>query len=205
VNDVPRIQLTVEQLACHRGGRRVFENVGFALQPGQWLELRGANGVGKSSLLRLVAGLSEPEAGRIVLAGAETDAPRGTQCHYLAHADGFKTALTVRENLQFWSNFLGGGAVDVALPMFRMQALADVQAGLLSAGQKRRLALTRLVLVPRPIWLMDEPSVGLDTAATDDLRRAMTTHLAHGGVIIATTHVDLGLAPDQSLTLGEGL
>jgi heme exporter protein A len=189
--------LNVEHLACHRGGRRVFESVNLALAPGEWLELRGPNGSGKSSLLRLLAGLGMPEAGTISL-GAEE---RAQACHFIAHGDAFKTALTVLENLSFWAQFLGGDDVDGALTSFNMTALADVPTAFLSEGQRRRLSLSRLKLVDRPLWLLDEPSVGLDEASLAQLRRVIADHLSRGGVMVISTHVDLGLPKNKVLTL----
>jgi heme exporter protein A len=192
-------RLDVTDLACHRGGRQVFEGVSFSLGAGELLELRGPNGSGKSSLLRLIAGLDEPERGAIKLTGTEY---RNEALHLIGHAEASKPVLTVSENLQFWSDFLGGGEVASSLSAFNMQALADVSASLLSEGQRRRLALTRLVLVRRPLWLLDEPSVGLDQAASEQLRGVMRSHLAQGGMIIASTHVDLGIVSQKSLQLG---
>jgi heme exporter protein A len=195
--------LNVSNLACHRGGRRVFVDVNFTLQNGEWLELRGPNGSGKSSLLRLLARLDEPAAGQINFAGPEhrNEAYRNEALHLIGHGEASKPALTVRENLQFWSDFLGGGDVAPSLAAFNMKALADVSTALLSEGQKRRLALTRLALIPRPLWLLDEPSVGLDQTTLTQLQGAMRDHLQRGGMIIASTHIDLGLAPTKTLQL----
>ena len=158
------MELTANDLTCERGGRIVFRNVSLALSRGQLMQLTGPNGSGKSSLLRLIAGLNEPQAGRCA-EGGEADLTIGQQAHYIAHQEAVKTALTVQENLAFWRDFLGGGDVDEALAAFDLARLSSYPAGLLSAGQKRRLALARLVLVPRVLWLLDEPTVGLDTAS----------------------------------------
>jgi heme exporter protein A len=192
-------RLDVTDLACHRGGRQVFEGVSFSLQAGELLELRGPNGSGKSSMLRLIAGLDEPSHGAIKLTGAEYC---NEALHLIGHGEASKPVLSVSENLQFWSDFLGGGEVASSLSAFNMQSLADVPASLLSEGQRRRLALTRLVLIKRPLWLLDEPSVGLDQSATEQLRNVMQSHLAQGGMIIASTHVDLGIGPHKALHLG---
>jgi heme exporter protein A len=198
VSPFPPASLNVSNLACHRGGRRVFVDVNFTLQNGEWLELRGPNGSGKSSLLRLLARLDEPAAGSISLS---TTDHRNEALHLIGHGEASKPALSVRENLQFWSDFLGGADVAQSLAAFNMKALADVPAALLSEGQKRRLALTRLALIPRPLWLLDEPSVGLDQTTLTQLQGAMRDHLQKGGMIIASTHVDLGLAPTKTLHL----
>jgi heme exporter protein A len=199
VSSFAKTVLDVTDLACHRGGRQVFEGVSFSLRAGELLELRGPNGSGKSSLLRLIAGIDEPSRGAIKLTGAEY---RNEALHLIGHGEASKPVLTVSENLQFWSDFLGGGEVASSLSAFNMQSLADVPVSLLSEGQRRRLALTRLVLVKRPLWLLDEPSVGLDQSAAAQLRSVMQNHMVAGGMIVASTHVDLGLSSHQTLQLG---
>ena len=194
--------LIAKNLACQRGGRIVLERISFRLDFGSMLQLIGPNGSGKSSLLRLIAGLGELTAGRIVLEGGHDDLTMGQQAHFVAHQDAVKPALTVAENLQFWSDFLGGGDVERALAAFALEPLADDPAALLSAGQKRRLSLARLALIPRRLWLLDEPSVGLDTASLKRLDGLIAAHLADGGLAIVATHVPLGIAPDLQLELG---
>lgn len=196
------MQLKATGLRCDRGGRTVFRNAGFTLAGGQLMALTGPNGSGKSSLLRLIAGLNEAVEGKIELDGGDPELSIGQQAHYIAHQEAVKAALTVAENLAFWRNFLGGGDIDAALAAFDLARLAHYSAGLLSAGQKRRLALARIVLAPRLLWLLDEPTVGLDTASQDRLAKVMANHLAGGGMIIATTHVALGLDSQVSLDLG---
>ena len=191
-----------ENLSCERGGRLVFADLNFALGDGGFLQLTGRNGAGKSSLLRLIAGLGEPAQGRLLLEGAAPDVPLCQYCHYVAHGDAAKTVLTVRENLLFWRDLLGDGSLDAGLASMNLTALADYPAALLSAGQKRRLALARLALVQRRIWLLDEPSVGLDDASQLLLVALMQNHLATNGLIIAATHVPLGITPHQVLHLG---
>jgi len=197
------MQLIATDLSCDRGGRSVFTGIGFAIGQGQLLEITGPNGAGKSTLLRLVAGLSEPERGELRCDGGVADLTAGQQAHYVAHQDAIKPALSVAENLSFWGDFLGGGDVGRALQSFDLKQLADYPAALLSAGQKRRLALSRLSLVFRVIWLLDEPTVGLDAAARMRLVGAMRGHLSEGGLILATTHAPLGIRPDVLLSLGE--
>lgn len=197
------MQLTATGLRCERGGRTVFRDVSLSLKAGEMMQLTGPNGSGKSSLLRLIAGLNETVGGRLELEGGHGDLSIGQQAHYIAHQEAVKAALTVSENLSFWTNFLGGdGDVDTALAAFDLSRLVGFPAGLLSAGQKRRLALARLVLVPRVLWLLDEPSVGLDTASQQRLAAVMDSQLARGGMIIAATHVPLGIAPAKRLDLG---
>ena len=195
------MKLTAENLTCERGGRIVFAGIGFSLGEGQLMQLTGPNGAGKSSLLRLIAGLNEAAAGRLVLAGGDSDLAIGQQAHYIAHQEAVKTALTVEENLAFWRDFLGGGSLEAALEAFALSRFASFQAGLLSAGQKRRLALARLALITRRLWLLDEPTVGLDTASLARLVAVMSGHLDRGGMIIAATHVPLGRDPDLRLDL----
>jgi len=166
------------------------------------MQLTGPNGSGKSSLLRLIAGLNEAVSGAVTLDGGDADLAIGQQAHYIAHQEAVKSALTVAENLSFWRDFMGGSGVDEALAAFDLTRLATYSAGLLSAGQKRRLALARLVLVPRLLWLLDEPTVGLDAASQQRLVAVMAGQLERGGMIIAATHVPLGREPDHRLDLG---
>lgn len=196
------MELTADNLTCERGGRTVFTGVRFSVSKGQLMQLTGPNGSGKSSLLRLIAGLNESTSGTLRLEGGHPELSIGQQAHYIAHQEAVKTALTVHENLDFWRGFLGGGDVDDALAGFDLLRFSSFQAGLLSAGQKRRLALARLALVPRLLWLLDEPTVGLDSASLARLVTVMSAHLGKGGMIIAATHVPLGREPDLRLELG---
>ncbi len=196
------MELVGQDLTCERGGRIVFRDVSLSLKPGQLMQLTGPNGSGKSSLLRLIAGLNEAQSGTITLAGMDDEMALGQRAHYIAHQEAVKAALSVSENLSFWRDFMGGGDVGEALAAFDLSRLASYPAGLLSAGQKRRLALARLVLVPRVLWLLDEPTVGLDTASLARLAQVMARQLDAGGMIIAATHVPLGREPDARLDLG---
>jgi heme exporter protein A len=196
------VQIQAKTLACQRGGRTVFSDVNFALASGQLLELRGPNGSGKSSLLRLIAGLGDPAQGEIILEGGSAELGIGQQAHYAAHQEAIKSPLTVAENLQFWGDFLGGGDLSTALAAFDLTDLAQYPAALLSAGQKRRLSLSRLALVPRPLWLLDEPTLGLDQASLERLSGLLRGHLSGGGLAIVATHAALALAADLTLTLG---
>src|SRR3954470_12156585 len=159
--------LEARDLACHRGERVVFAGLSFRLEPGGALLLVGANGAGQSTLLRLLAGLLRPEAGALFWDGADALADRAAHAarlRYLSHQDALKPALTARENLEFFAR-LWGGAVEPALAALDLSPLAELPAGVLSSGQKRRLALARLALAPAPLWLLDEPTVGLDAAS----------------------------------------
>lgn len=187
------MKLVAENLTCERGERVVFRGIDFSVAAGEMLILKGPNGAGKTSLLRLIAGLVEPSEGRLELEGGHADLSIGQQCHLVAHQNAVKPTLTVRENLEFWSGFLGGGKVDEALETFNLTALESYATALLSAGQLRRLTLSRLLVIPRVLWLLDEPTVGLDTNSTDSLRKTMQGQLDRGGMIIATTHIDLGM------------
>jgi heme exporter protein A len=191
-------------LACVRGGREVFSGVGFALSGGDALLVTGRNGAGKSSLLRMVAGLVRIAGGRLALAGAEPEKTLPEQAHYLGHQDALKPSLTVAENLTFWSRYLGGTEPpETALASLGLAAVADLPAAYLSAGQRRRLSIARLLAVKRPLWLLDEPTSALDRDAQDTLARLMRQHLAGGGMIMAAAHGPIGLERADELRLGE--
>ena len=195
-------------LACRRGERWVFAALDFALPAGGALLLSGPNGSGKSSLLRLMAGLLPPASGSLLWAGeplrAEPEAHR-KRLHFLGHLDAVKPVLSARENLAFWAALRGvrpePGQLEAALETFGLAALASVPARLLSAGQKRRLALSRLLAAPAELWLLDEPSVGLDSDSVAALTTAMAAHLGSGGRIVASSHLPLGLQDAESLGL----
>jgi len=188
------MELVVTDLACMRGGRQVLAGLSLRAAAGSLTLLRGRNGAGKTTLLRLIAGIAEPDAGRIALNGDDAALPLSQQCHFIADRDAAKLHLTVAENLGFWGDFLGAGNLDRALASFGLSPLANFQAAVLSAGQRRRLALSRLALVHRPLWLLDEPTVGLDAPSRDRLAALLAAHLAGGGIVVAATHVELGLA-----------
>lgn len=199
--------LEARDLACRRGGRLVFEAVSLALEPGEAVLVVGANGSGKTSLLRLLAGLAEPAAGRIEWQGRDTasdPAEHAQRVHLVGFADGLKGLLTVAENLALQAALLGAGAdrLAAALVAFDLEPLADRPARSLSAGQRRRLALARLVAVPRPLWLLDEPGVALDRASRDRLEAAIEVHRAGGGIAVVASHGDVALRDPLVLELG---
>lgn len=185
--------LSVHDLAVARGGLRTVEGVSFLLDAGQALILRGPNGIGKTTLLRTVAGLQPPITGRIEMV---EDAVA-----YAAHADGLKGALSVAENLQFWAQVFGGGRIDDALMAMDLKSLAERPAAALSAGQKRRLGLARLLVTNRPLWILDEPTVSLDADSVARFAAVIRAHLAGGGGALMATHIDLGLAEARVLDL----
>jgi heme exporter protein A len=153
-------------------------------------------------LLRVIAGFLPAAAGTIELNGGDDEAPLGEQCHYVGHLNGIKRSLTVSENLDFWVDYLGGGDVDSAMASFDLESLAGIPAGLLSAGQARRLGLARIALAYRPLWLLDEPTVSLDAGSQKLLARVIKDHLSGGGLVIAATHAPLGVKFTQTLNLG---
>jgi heme exporter protein A len=198
------MQLEASGLACVRNGREVFTGLGFSVRTGEALLVTGRNGVGKSSLLRMVAGLVRIAGGRLVLLDADPDRTITEQAHYLGHQDALKPSLTVAENLAFWARYLGAAEpVQGALAAVGLSALADLPAAYLSAGQRRRLSIARLLAARRPLWLLDEPTSALDTEAQDTLAGLMRQHLSGGGIIVAATHGPIGLDGAKELRLGE--
>lgn len=198
------MKLTVQDLSCERGGRLVFKGLSLNVKHGTGVELTGPNGSGKSSLLRVLAGFIAPTAGIIRLEGGDEEASLGEQCHYVGHLNGVKRALDVRDNLIFWAQYLGGQDVDTALATFDLEHLAHIPAGMLSAGQARRLGLARLAVVYRPLWLLDEPSVSLDAGSQKILAKVISAHIKAGGMVIAATHMPLGVKFAQNLELTSG-
>jgi heme exporter protein A len=198
------MQLTSKNLACSRGGRDVFAGLSFSLSGGEALVVTGRNGAGKSSLLRMIAGLIRISGGRLTLTGGDDDSPIGEQSHYLGHQDALKPSLSVGENLRFWAEFLGDRrpTIQPALAAVDLVQLADLPAAYLSAGQRRRLSIARLVAVQRPLWLLDEPTSALDVPSQNRLAELMRGHLAGGGMIVAAAHGPIGLKRARELKLG---
>lgn len=201
-NRVAAVRLTVSDVTAVRGGRQVFAGLSFTLQPGGLMAVTGPNGSGKSTLLRIVAGLLRPAGGRVALDPAD-DNRIGTRVHYVGHRDGLKVARTVRQNLMFWARLWGAtDSIDAALEATNLDGLADLRVAVLSAGQRRRVALARLLVVRRPLWLLDEPATALDRAAEAGLGRMIGEHLAGGGLAVVATHLDLPVAATATLRLG---
>jgi len=200
------MRLTGDKLSAVRGGRTLFQGLTFTVDAGGALLVTGPNGAGKTTLLRTIAGLIRPAAGQVRLEGGAPGHPLSEQCHYVGHLSAIKAGLTVGENARFWSRFLGGARerLDAALETFGLAALRDIPAGYLSAGQKRRLGLARVLLAERPVWLLDEPAASLDNAAQDILKDMVNKHLAAGRLAIAATHAPLGFANARELRLGGG-
>ena len=197
------MRLCAVDLACHRGGRDVFAGLSFAVSSGETLAVTGRNGAGKSSLLRSILGLARITRGSLTLEGGDPELTIPEQAHYLGHQDALKPSLSVGENLQFWANFLGARDPQIrpALDAVGLEELTDLPAAYLSAGQRRRLSIARLMAVKRPIWLLDEPTSTLDTNAQSRLTRLMQTHLSEGGLILAATHGPIGLGAVRELRL----
>ena len=197
------MQLSGNDVTCVRGGREVFASLDFAVTQGEALCVTGRNGAGKSSLLRIIAGLLAATAGTIRLDGGDAERTLPEQCHFLGYREALKPALSVRENLRFWQDFLGGRTGEScagSLAAVGLERLSELPASYLSAGQRRRLALARLIAVKRPIWLLDEPTAALDADGQALLTGLMRRHLQAGGLIVAATHDPLDI-PARELRL----
>jgi len=202
--DLPASGFAGRGVACRRGERLVFAGLSFLVPPGGALVLTGLNGSGKSSLLRLMAGLTPPETGMLAWDGMpvrDDPAAHRARLHFIGHHDAVKPVLTVAETLAFWAGMRGGAAVSPALERFGLAALAAWPCRLLSAGQRRRLALARLAASPAALWLLDEPLTGLDSDAIADLAAAIAAHRAQGGLVVLSTHAVLPLESAETLSL----
>jgi heme exporter protein A len=193
------MRLSGRGVRCVRGGREVFSGLDFDVSSGEALAVTGPNGSGKTSLLRLIAGLLAIGDGSIALEGGDAELTLPEQAHYLGHRDALKPALSVNENLSFWRNFLGGEPFDAVkgLAAVGLDHAIHLPAAYLSAGQRRRLSIARLLVVRRQVWLLDEPTNALDTAGQSMFAGLMNDHLARGGLIIAATHAPLGVPAKQ--------
>lgn len=193
---LPARFLRVSGLSCHRGDRELFRGVQFTLGPGEALVVRGANGVGKTTLLHCLAGIVRPALGTVDIGGRGEEERPGTDIHLIGHFAALKTRLTVAENLRFWADLNGECEVGQrdALALLGLDGLEDLDAGALSAGQSRRLSLARLVVTPRPLWLLDEPTASLDAGGERLLRALIEQHLSRGGLAVVSTHHKLDVA-----------
>jgi heme exporter protein A len=197
------MRLAGRGVRCVRGGREVFSGLDFEARAGEALAVTGPNGSGKTSLLRLIAGLLTVADGSIALEGGEAELTLPEQAHYLGHRDALKPALSVMENLSFWRDHLGGEALDarISLSKVGLDHAAHLPAAYLSAGQRRRLSIARLLAVKRPVWLLDEPTNALDATGQSLFTTLMADHLSRGGLIVAATHAPLGI-PARELRIG---
>ncbi len=197
------MSLTVKNLSCQRGGRTIFNDLSLDIAAGEAILLRGPNGAGKSTLLRVIAGLIPAQAGEITLNGtphSELDDFQN-QITYAGHLDAIKPQLTVAENLRFWAQLFGAGNLGKTMQDFRLDEIADRPAHACSAGQKRRLGLARIAVTSRPLWLLDEPTVSLDTETTARFAATIEAHCANGGIAFIATHIDLGLTAPRTFEM----
>ena len=200
-NALPARTIEAAQLSCRRGERLLFEGVHFTVVPGELLLLRGPNGVGKTTLLSALAGLVRPESGTITVTGrGEEDRP-GDDLHLMSHQPAIKARLSAAENLNFWADLFGGDRklVAPALERVGLKHVAGLEAGHFSAGQTRRLALARLLVADRPIWLLDEPTAALDGEGERLVIELIEAHLRRGGIAVAATHHDIPIPPPANV------
>ncbi len=200
------MRLVIDNLAGRRGGRALFSDLSVSLAAGEALLVTGPNGSGKSTLLRIIAGLLAPSAGEIRLQGADADFPDvASACHFLGDANALKAGLTVRQNLQFWNGFQHrqGMTLEAALAAVDLPTIADLPVESLSKGMRRRVGIARLLVAHLPIWLLDEPSSGLDAAATAHVERLIADHRSGGGIAVIASHHALHMHDVKRIDLGE--
>ncbi|MDG4890524.1 MULTISPECIES: heme ABC exporter ATP-binding protein CcmA [unclassified Mesorhizobium] len=200
------MRLIAENLGGERGGETVFSGIEFALERGEALVVTGPNGAGKSTLLRVIAGLLPPAEGKVKVEGGGDEFPSvASASHYLGHLNAMKTALSVEEDLGFWRAFQGeaGLSVGQALETVGLDGLGHLPFGYLSTGQKRRASIAKLLVSRRPVWLLDEPTAGLDKASEERFAGLMRGHCREGGIIVAATHLPLGLEGAKTLRMGD--
>lgn len=195
-----KLSLRVEQLSLSRGERLLARDLSFEVEAGAFVEIRGGNGTGKTTLLRAIGGYFRPREGRIVFDGVGEPS---LALHYVGHLNGLKGGASVRSHLRYWAGLFGvAGQEERALERLGLRAQADLPARVLSQGQSRRLALTRLVLAPRPLWLLDEPAAGLDAQGKAMLAELIAAHCGDGGIALAAVHEPIGPTPTRVLTVG---
>lgn len=199
------MQLELSNVSVDRGHRTIVSDISIQIAAGHALTLKGPNGVGKTTLIRAIAGFLKPSAGTIELSGTANDSTVPENAHYIGHLNALKTGLTVWENLMFWSTFYGSSESEVscdnAVNRLDLGDLTEIPAGYLSAGQKRRLALARLLSAHRQVWLLDEPTVSLDAHSTSKLASIVDEHLTQGGIVVSATHIPLGISNEVELVL----
>jgi heme exporter protein A len=197
------MRLGAENLAGERGGETIFAGLSFEVSSGEALIVTGPNGSGKSTLLRIICGLLAPEAGKIELLEDRAALPVRAACHYLGHQNAMKPALSVRENLLFWQKFNGSVRFDIdeALEAVDLPGVEHLPFGYLSTGQKRRVSIAKLLTSYRPLWIVDEPTAGLDKASESRFAELMRDHMRDGGMVIAATHIPLGLEAVRTLDM----
>lgn len=197
------MRLEAENLAGVRAGETIFACLSFKLVAGEALIVTGPNGSGKSTLLRIICGLLAPENGTVALHEDAVSIPVRAACHYLGHLNAMKPALSVRENLLFWQKFNGAARFDIeeALEAVDLPGIETLPFGYLSTGQKRRVSIAKLLVSYRPVWIVDEPTAGLDKASEARFAELMREHMQQGGMVIAATHIPLGLTCIKSLDM----
>ncbi len=198
------MKLTIENLSGERAGQIIFADVSFCLSKGEALIVTGANGSGKSTMLRVICGLLPARAGRVILSEKEAE-PAHEFMHYVGHLNALKPALSINENLTFWQEFCGDPLLSPseALEAVDLAGIGHLPAGYLSAGQKRRISIAKLLVSFKPVWVVDEPTAALDKASEEMFGRLVDDHLEKGGIAIAATHKPLGLRKSQTLNMDE--